>query len=230
MLGVRASARRWLTRRLAALPGRRGVKWLLRLQDRLYYFTLGVIKITEGNSHPRHRVTDAREFFATHVQPGDRVLDIGSAYGHNAAALADRAGRVVGIEVRPDAVERARREHGRENIEYRVGTLADLPAEELFDVILLGNVLEHIADRQAFLAICRARGPRLLVRVPAVDRDWLVPYRQELGLPWKLHPDHEIEYTADSLRRELEDAGFVVTHCFARYGALHAVAEARGSS
>jgi SAM-dependent methyltransferase len=203
------------------------VKFLLRLQDRLYYFTLGVIKITEGDSHPRHRVTDARAFFANHVLSGERVLDVGAAYGHNAVAVAERASLVVGIEIRPEAVARARRDRSRNNVEYRVGALADLDAHERFDVIILGNVLEHIADRQSFLAACRARAKRLLVRVPAVDRDWLVAYRQELGLPWKLHPDHEIEYTVDTLRRELDQAGFETKECFSRFGAIHAVAEAR---
>ncbi len=223
----RAVAGRWLTRRLAALPDRRGVKWLLRLHDWLYFFMLGVIKITEGNSHPRHRVTDARQFFAGHVREGDRVLDVGAAYGHNAVAVAERASFVVGIEIRPEAVERARRERTRSNVEYRVGTIEDIPDSEKFDVILLGNVLEHIADRQTFLGKCGERGRRLLIRVPAIDRDWLVPYRRELGLPWRLHADHQIEYTTDTLTRELEAAGFVTRECFSRFGAVHAVAEGR---
>lgn len=217
--------RRWLTRWFAERPDRAGVKQLLRLQDSLYYFTLGVIKLTEGHSHPRHRVTDAPAFYASHVSPGDRVLDVGSAYGHNAFAVATRAAHVVGLEIRPEAVERARREHGQPNIEYRVGTLADLRADEQFDVVLLGNVLEHIADRQTFLATCRAHGRRLLVRVPAIDRDWMIPYRQELGLNWKLHPDHEIEYTARTLAAELVEAGFSVVSVESRFGAIHAVAE-----
>jgi SAM-dependent methyltransferase len=224
---LRATIGGWLARRLAALPDRRGVKGLLRLHDWLYYFTLRVIKITEADSHPRHRVTDAREFFARHVREGDRVLDVGAAYGHNAVAVADRASRVVGIEIRREAVERARRERTRSNVEYRVGTIDDVPSTERFDVILLGNVLEHIADRKTFLGKCGERGRRLLIRVPAIDRDWLVPYRRELGLPWRLHPDHEIEYTTDTLERELDAAGFVMRECFCRFGAVHAVAEVR---
>lgn len=216
-----------VTRGLAALPDRRGVKWLIRQQDRVYYFTLGVIKVTEGANHPRHRLTDARAFFAAHVDEGDRVLDVGAAYGHNAVAVAERGGRVVALEIRPDAVERARRERPHPAVDYRVGTLGDLASDERFDVILLGNVLEHIEDRAAFLTVCRDRGRRLLVRVPAVDRDWMVAYRQELGLPWKLHPDHHVEYTVDSLTQELEHAAFRVTTCYSRFGAIHAVAEAR---
>lgn len=224
-MSVRNRLRWFAVRRLASMPDRRGVKWLLHLQDRLYYFTLGVIKITEGDTHPRHRVTDAQPFFRANIRQGDRVLDVGSAYGHNAAAIADLAGHVTGIEVRAEAVERARRERGRPNIEYRVGTFDSLKPGETFDVVLLGNVLEHIADRQAFLAECRARGRRVIVRVPAVDRDWMIPYRQELGLRWKLHVDHEIEYTVDTLTDELTRAGFAVTSCFSKYGAIHAVAD-----
>lgn len=226
-MGVRSLARGFVVKRLAALPDRRGVKWLVSLQDRLYYFTLGVIKITEGETHPRHRVTDAQSFFRAHVRPGDRVLDVGSAYGHNARALSEVAASVVGIEVRAAAVERARRTNSSGNIEYRVGAFDALRPGESFDTILLGNVLEHIADRSGFLAECRTRGRRLIVRVPAIDRDWMVPYRQELGLPWKLHPDHEIEYSVETLSAELERAGFDVKICFSRYGAIHAVADRR---
>lgn len=224
-VGVRNRLQQIAVRRLAAMPNRRGVKWLLHLQDRLYYFTLGVIKITEGDTHPRHRVTDAQPFFRAHIKPGDRVLDVGSAYGHNAVALANVAGSIVGIEVRPEAVERARRERARPNIEYRVGTFDALKPGETFDVVLLGNVLEHIADRQAFLAECRARAKRVIVRVPAIDRDWMIPYRQELGMRWKLHVDHEIEYTAETLTDELTRAGFDVKACFSKFGAMHAVAD-----
>lgn len=229
-MSVRTAMRGAVMRWLVAMPDRRGVKLLLNLQDRLYGFTLGVIKRTEGDSHPRHRVTDARTFFVSHVAPGDRVLDVGSAYGHNAAAVAAVASHVTGIEIRPEAAERARREHARANVEYRVGTLADLRPDERFDVVLLGNVLEHIADRTAFLAACRRHGRRLLVRVPALDRDWMIPYRQELGVRWKLHPDHEVEYTVETLKAELEANGFHVPICYSRFGAIHAVAEAVATS
>lgn len=228
MIGSRL--RRWITTGLAAWPDRGGVKFLLRLRDRLDGFTLGVIKRTEGNAHPRHRVTDAPDFFRNEVHAGDTVLDVGSAYGHNATAMASRAGRVVGIEPRPEAVARARAERPAANVEYRVGTLATLDPAERFDVIVLGNVLEHITDRAAFLAACRRHGRKLLVRVPAIDRDWMVPYRRELGMRWTLHPDHAIEYTIETLRDELTAAGFRVTSCVSRFGALQAVAVREGEA
>ena len=44
---------------------------------------------------------------------------------------------------------------------------------------------------------------RLLVRVPLLTRDWTVPLRRELGLPYFWNDDHKVEYEPASLRAEL---------------------------
>ena len=48
------------------LPEKRGIKFLLKLLDKLYFFTLGVIKINTGyrdGIHPKHNVTNFHNFF-----------------------------------------------------------------------------------------------------------------------------------------------------------------------
>ena len=67
----------------------------------------------------------------------------------------------------------------------------------------MSNVLEHIKDRHEFLMKCKVHAPKLLIRVPAFERDWLVPYKKSLGLEWKLHNDHYIEHTVEELMREI---------------------------
>lgn len=226
----RAFWRRRVIRWLAARPDRGGIKFLLRLHDRLYYFMLGVIKASEEGIHPRHRLTDAHQFFLDRVGPGDRILDVGSAYGHIAATLAGKAKAVTGLERRPEAVARARAQFMAENLAFEVGDFFDFRPAERYDVVVAGNVLEHVRDRQAFLRKCAALADRLLVRVPAVDRDWLVPYRRELGLEWRLHPDHQTEYTEATLREELTAAGYVVSVCRTTYGALHCAAHVKDTA
>lgn len=223
----RAYWRQFLVRRFAAMPDRRGVKFLLRLYDRLYYFMLQVIKLTENGVHPRHRLTDAHAFFLDHVGPGDRVLDVGSGYGYIAASLAAKVKSVTGIEIRPEAVAQARRHSVGENVTFIEGNFLDFATDDTFDVIIAANVLEHIKERQQFLRKSASLANRLLVRVPAVNRDWLVPYRRELGLEWRLNPDHQVEYTEESLKTELEAAGFVVNYCSASYGAILCAAEVK---
>jgi SAM-dependent methyltransferase len=75
---------------------------------------------------------------------GDSVLDLGSGAGLDAfvaARAVGPAGRVVGIDLTPEMVERARRAARRAdadgNVEFRVGSMERLPfPDETFDVVL----------------------------------------------------------------------------------------------
>ena len=61
------------------LPEKRGIKFLLKLLDKLYFFTLGVIKINTGyrdGIHPKPNVTNFHNFFFSNVDSEDVVLDL----------------------------------------------------------------------------------------------------------------------------------------------------------
>lgn len=49
----------------------------------------------------------ARLLDAANIQPGDRILDIGSATGYSTAVLAQLAGRVIGIEEESELAQKA---------------------------------------------------------------------------------------------------------------------------
>ncbi len=66
----------------------------------------------------------------------------------------------------------------------------------------------------------------MLIRVPSVERDWLVPLRRELGLFFYSDHTHETEYTPEQLREELADAGLELAELVQRWGELWAVAVA----
>jgi SAM-dependent methyltransferase len=217
--------RRWLVHRLAGLPDRRGVRMVIRLHDRTYGFMLQVIKVSERGYHPKHRVTDLHTFFQGAVEPGWKVLDVGCGYGHIAKSVASKAGTVTGVDIRPEAIARAQAQRPGPNIEYVAADFADFIDTRTFDLVIASNVLEHIKDRQSFLAKCRRLAPRIALRVPATDRDWLVPYKEELGLDGRLHPDHEIEYTEETLTDEVRRAGYRVTRIYEKFGAIHCLAE-----
>ncbi len=83
-------------------------------------------------------------------------------------------------------------------------------ADGAFDAAILSNVLEHVGQRIELLRSLheRAHVGRLLIRVPMIDRDWVVPLRRELGLSYFSDPEHEVEYMPDILRTELAAAGW----------------------
>lgn len=94
---------------------------------------------------------------AAHLRRGERVLDLGSGSGHDAlraAALVGAEGRVVGIDVTPDMVERARAAAaGHENVSFELGDVARLPyADASFDAVLTNCVLNLVPNKRAAFA------------------------------------------------------------------------------
>jgi len=78
---------------------------------------------------------------AADISPGDRVLEIGTGSGYQAAILAEIAKEVYTIEIIPELGERARNilsELGYDNVEVRIGDgYAGWPENAPFDAIIL---------------------------------------------------------------------------------------------
>ena len=81
------------------------------------------------------------------------VLDIGCGGGLLAEPLARLGARVTGVDAAPGAIDAARDHAGAVglDIRYHSGEAGDLAGEE-FDIIVASEVIEHVADRGAFLA------------------------------------------------------------------------------
>jgi len=104
------------------------------------------------------------------VGEGKRVLDIGCSSGYLARPLVARGCTVVGIEQDPVAAEEAREVCA----EVLVGDAetVELPFEPAsFDVVLCGDLIEHLRDPESFLArvrpLLRSDG-RLVLTTPNV--------------------------------------------------------------
>ncbi|MGH7134378.1 MAG: class I SAM-dependent methyltransferase [Pirellulales bacterium] len=100
------------------------------------------------------------------------ALDVGCGYGFTTAELAAQCRRVVGIEPSAAlwAAAKALCESRRlNNVEMRHASAAELAESEAFDLAVLDNVLEHIADQSGALARISAAlkpGGALFVIVP----------------------------------------------------------------
>lgn len=98
-------------------------------------------------------------FGAGRLPVGGRVVDLGSGGGFDcfvAAELVSPTGSVVGVDMTPAMLERARRvadELGLRNVEFREGILEALPvADGWADVVISNGVLNLVADKAQVLA------------------------------------------------------------------------------
>jgi SAM-dependent methyltransferase len=207
------------------LPSKIVLKFLLILDNWLYYLQ-GQTAIAYGNGlHPKHRLTGYHDFFINRIQYEERVLDVGCGIGYLAYDVAEKTGAfVLGVDINPDNISQATNQFSHPNIRYQVADILKFVPEEHFDVIILSNVLEHLPERPKFLRRMHTNfGPsKLLIRVPLFERDWRVPLKRELGIDWRLDPTHEIEYTPESFNEELVQGGMEVIYIKIRWGEIWA--------
>ena len=101
----------------------------------------------------------ANPFALGRLTPGERALDLGCGAGTDtlvAAQMVAPAGGVVGIDMTPEMLARARRaasEMGLENVEFVEGEAERLPFPDAgFDVVLSNGVIDLVPDKDAVFA------------------------------------------------------------------------------
>jgi 2-polyprenyl-6-hydroxyphenyl methylase/3-demethylubiquinone-9 3-methyltransferase len=105
---------------------------------------------------------------------GLRVLDIGCGGGLLSVPMARLGADVVGVDASERNIEVAKIAAQKQNVtvDFRTGTAEDLAAEgEKFDVILNMEVVEHVADVDAFLSACATMlKPKSLMFLATINR------------------------------------------------------------
>lgn len=222
---IRRSLARALFEGVAAQPPLAAIRSLLELDDDLTSRINQAALAYEGDVHPKHRLMRYHDFFVDRIQSGDRVLDVGCGYGAVAYSIATRTGaQVTGIDISAENIAKARALFQLPNLTFVEGDALTAIGSERFDVVVLSNVLEHLEPRVDFLGdLLRLLRPRrILVRVPAFDRDWRVPLRKELGLPYFSDVSHYTEYTLESFGEEMRQAGLRIDHLQVCWGEIWA--------
>jgi hypothetical protein len=98
------------------------------------------------------------EIVARYLRPTDEVLDVGTGDGRQLASLAGKSRRGLGIDIDPEMIRLAAREHPGPSLEFRVGSAQLEGVTRSFPVIInrhatieLGAVAAHLEPGGYFI-------------------------------------------------------------------------------
>jgi 2-polyprenyl-3-methyl-5-hydroxy-6-metoxy-1,4-benzoquinol methylase len=163
---------------------------------------------------------------AASIATHDVVLDLGCGAGKQTYCLANRAGRVIGIDPDAAAIQVAagsRRQFSpRAPIEFKCTALPDPAlAKGSIDRIMSFSVLEHIGNYSAVLSECRRllKPDGLLV----FSTDSLASIQDPALREQHRREHHVVKYfTADELRNLLIEVGFRTVSIYPLFKSVYA--------
>lgn len=149
--------------------------------------------------------TCQREFIEKHIKTPGRLLDIGCGDGTFVRNMAQAGWQAVGLD--PVIREPVIKNFPAGRLTIKGDFVADLPAEEPFDLITLWDVVEHVEEPDQLIAEAVSRlapGGMLVVETGNYqcagrilsDRKW-----------WNFQLDHRWYFAPPQLRAILESAG-----------------------
>lgn len=153
------------------------------------------------------------------VQPSDRVLDIGCGPGFVTLLFAERAREIIGLDLTPAFLERARQrqqELGLKNVQFLEGDAEQMPfADGSFTLVISHKALHHFAHPHKILAeahrVLGSHG-RLLIG-DTISSDDSAKNSAHNELERLRDPSHVKMYGLEELKELIASAGFRVTEC-----------------
>lgn len=208
------------------------IKPILKLHSFTYEFAGKFAIVLSDGVHPKHEIMQYKEWFLDNIEEDWVVLDVGCNTGMMPEIMSTKTSFVYGIEINCKNIEEAKRKRQKENIEFICAdaTTFDYTPLKPIDCVTLSNVLEHIEHRTEFLEkligqIKWKDKKRLLIRVPMIDREWIVLYKKQLEVEYRLDKTHYTEYTFEQFKEELLKAGIIIKEFHIKYGEIYAVCE-----
>jgi SAM-dependent methyltransferase len=195
-----------------SLAGRKSLRFWFAVQKFANSQIHKISNIYYDRKHPKHYLwLGHNQYLYDGVRGGERVLDVGCGASYYQQWIAEKASEVVGVDIRSERIELARRNNQRSNVRFELMDVTrELPAGS-FDVVICSHVLEHLDDPVALLRELACKVPRLLVKVPLVDSHWWKLVKKDIGLSYLDDVDHRREYTEGLLREQLEASGWCIT-------------------
>lgn len=99
----------------------------------------------------QQRVKHTINFIKTVAKPSAKILDIAAAQGNFSLRLAELGYKVTWNDLREDLIDYVKLKYETGDIHYLPGNIFSLNANQQFDVVLLAEVIEHVAHPDQLL-------------------------------------------------------------------------------
>ena len=154
------------------------------------------------------------------LSPGPRVADLACGQGNFSLLLAELGFDVTAVDIKPEFLSYLKKKQTSGKVTTVVSNIMDFRSAELFDCVILGEVIEHVAQPKNIL-IAAARnlkpGGIIIVSTPNGDHygNELPTYSQvtdfEALIPKQFHwLEHLFLYTETELTGLMEESGIDV--------------------
>src|SRR5271154_7190284 len=105
-----------------------------------------------GYAYAYHnRLEQSLEMVRKVLPPGSKVLDVAAAQGNFSLLLAEAGYDVTWNDLREELVGYVELKHSHGMIRYQPGNVFDLPTKDLYDLVLITEIIEHVAHPDEFL-------------------------------------------------------------------------------
>lgn len=168
--------------------------------------------------HPKHLIFQKHPpEFLKYLEVNDSVLDVGCGNGQNSLLAAGKVKQITGFDIDKSQLKIAEDEAGKrglKNVKFDcVSAEKKLPyMSKQFDKVIFLGVLEHLSERENILQeIKRVMKPegKLLLGIPNEITGWK-KLQMSVGIQHFTDPDHELEFTKQTISGLLEKIGFKI--------------------
>lgn len=127
----------------------------------LYSYKYDLLELYGDKSSPgytyayENRASITKSLITSLAAPPARVLDVAGGQGNMSLQLAELGYDVTWNDLRADLGDYIRLKHEHGAIRYQPGNLFDLEPSQLYDVVLLSEVIEHVAHPDEMLQKAR---------------------------------------------------------------------------